>query len=137
MAMWFLYEFMVSWWIISCRPFTFTFLTQDVNFDKIKRMVTLHYQNLTVVWDMLYASGPYFVSFRFSVYIFCFVSQFTYLVLFRFESLCFVSFLFRFSLYRDPVYTLCLSKGILMSSERERERDVSCFVLYCLVFSLY
>jgi len=27
----------------------FTFLPQDVNFDKIKRMVTLHYQNLTVV----------------------------------------------------------------------------------------
>ena len=106
MAMWFLYEFMVSWWIISCRPFTFTFLTQDVNFDKIKRMVTLHYQNLTVVWDMLYASGPYFVSFRFSVYIFCFVSflslrislrfvsQFTYYVSFRFSVyiFCFVSF---------------------------------------------
>ena len=84
---------------------------------------------------MLYASGPYFVSFRFSVYIF---------VLFRFESLCFVSFLFRFSLYRDPVYTLCLSKGILKSSERERERErekekercvLFCIILSCL-FSL-
>ena len=52
------------------------------------------------------------VSFRFSVYIFCFVSFLSLQILlrfvvFRFVSLCFVSFrcvsfLFRFSLYRDP-----------------------------------
>ena len=73
-----------------------TFLTQDVNFDKIKRMVTLHYQNLTVVWDMLHASGPYFVSFLSLHILFRLVSQFTYFVsfrfvVFRFVSLCFVS----------------------------------------------
>jgi hypothetical protein len=52
----------------------------------------------------------YSVSFRFSVYRFCFVSSYLVsfrFVMFRFVSLCFVSFscvsfLFRFSLYRDP-----------------------------------
>ena len=56
-----------------------------------------------------------FVSFCFSVYIFCFVSFLSLQILFRFVvfrfvSLCFVSFrcvsfLFRFSLYRDPQNT--------------------------------
>ena len=59
-----------------------------------------------------------FVSLRFSVYIFLFVSflrlQILFrFVVFRFASLCFVlfrcvSFLFRFSLYRDPVVHLTL-----------------------------
>ena len=40
--------------------------------------------------------------FRFSVYIFCFVSFLSLQILFRFFVFRFVSFLFRFSLYRDP-----------------------------------